>query len=79
MPVTVDEVKQRILEGFPGANVDDVQEKNHRIVGTIVWRDFKGKDPGERSQLVTDRVLNKLGHRGLNVGWLLPLAREDEP
>jgi acid stress-induced BolA-like protein IbaG/YrbA len=78
MPATVDEVKQLIEQAFPGSNADDVKEQNHRIVGMIVWKDFKGKDVIERNRLVTDLVRNKLGYKGLNIGHLVPLAPGDK-
>jgi acid stress-induced BolA-like protein IbaG/YrbA len=79
MPATLDEVKQLIEQAFPGSNADDVKEEDHRIVGTIIWKEFKGKDAAERNRLVRDNVRNKLGYRGQNVGFLMPLARADEP
>ena len=51
-----------------------VTETNHRVVGTIIWEGFKDKDVEERNRLVTEKVRNKLGLRGINVGILFPLA-----
>lgn len=77
MPATVDEVKQLIQDGFPDSE-SFVEENDHRIVGTIRWKGFKKMDPRERNQIVTDRVRNKLGYRGLNIGFILPLAPGDK-
>jgi acid stress-induced BolA-like protein IbaG/YrbA len=74
MPATLEEVKQVIQTEFPGSDVDDVKEENHRVLGTIVWNGFKGKDSRERNRLVTEKVRNRLGLRGINVGILFPLA-----
>lgn len=77
MPATVEEVEQLIQEGFPGSEAE-VTEKNHRVVGTIFWDQFQGKDPGERNRLVTRMVRDPLGYKGINIGFLLPLASKDE-
>ena len=78
MPATLEEVRNIIAESFPGANVDQVLETNHRIGGVIFWDDFRDKDITERNRLVSERVRKKLGLRGTNVGILFPLASEEE-
>ncbi len=77
MPATVTEVRKLIQEGFPDS-VIEITEENHRIVGTIHWPKFKDMDVKKRNRLVTERVRNNLGYRGINVGFLLPLASKDE-
>jgi hypothetical protein len=74
MPATIDEVKQVIEQEFPGSDVRDIQEINHRISGTIIWQDFKDKTVRERNRLVTEKVRNRLGLEGMNVDFLFPLA-----
>ena len=74
MAATLEEVKQVIEYEFPGADVGGIQEENHRVIGSIVWKDFKGMDSKERHRLVTEKVRNRLGLRGINVGILFPLA-----
>jgi len=74
MPASVSEVREVILSGFPGANVGGVKEENHRIIGVIQWEGFKNVGIDERNRWVTERVRNKLGLKGLNVGILYPLA-----
>ena len=74
MPATISEVKQLIQTEFPTANVDQVTEENHRITGTIVWQDFKGKTIEERNRLVTERIRNRLGLNGMYIGVLFALA-----
>jgi stress-induced morphogen len=74
MPATLDEVKQVIREAFPDANVDGVKEEDYRVLGTIVSQEFQDKNTRERNRLVTRRVRDKLGLRGINVGVLFPLA-----
>ena len=78
MPATLEEVKRIIQEAFPGSNVDDIQDENHRIGGLIIWQGFKGQDPRERNRLVTEKVRGPLGREGLNVGILLALANPGE-
>jgi acid stress-induced BolA-like protein IbaG/YrbA len=74
MAASIDDVKTVILEEFPGADVAGVTEDNHRIFGVIISPEFEGKDPGQRNRMVTERVRDRLGWRGTNVGFLLPLA-----
>jgi len=74
MPVTLEEVKQLIQEEFPGSDVDKVTEENHRVLGTIVWDQFQGMDSRERSRLITERVRDRLGLKGINIGILFPKA-----
>lgn len=73
-PATLKEVKEIVMEEFEGANVDGISEEQHRIVGYFFWDGFQEKDVAERSRLVSERVRDSLGLRGLNVGILLPLA-----
>jgi len=77
MPATVDEVEQLIREGFPDSDID-IKEENHRVFGTIQWDKFKEMDPWERNKLVTEKIRDPLGFRGVNVGYLIPLASKDE-
>lgn len=74
MPATLDEVKEVIKNGFPSAEVEGIEEVNHRVLGSIVWEGFKDMDYKERNNLVTLKVRDTLGYRGMNVGVLFPLA-----
>lgn len=76
MPATVTEVRKLIEDAFgsDSALASVVQEKQGRIVGNIVWTGFEKMDVSARNQLVTQRIRNPLGFRGLNVGILYPLA-----
>lgn len=74
MPATLDEVKQVIQEEFPGSDVGDVKEENHRVLGTIIWDQFQGMNSGERNRLVTERVRDRFGLRGINISILFPRA-----
>lgn len=74
MPATLEEVQQIIQNEFPGSDVGGIREEHHRILGNIVWKGFKGQDISERSRLITEKVRDRLGLRGLNVGVLFPLA-----
>ncbi len=74
MPATLEEVRKAIQQAFPDADVDSLQEQNHRVTGTIVSREFEGKDAWERNRLVTERVRDRLGLRGVNVGFPFPVA-----
>jgi acid stress-induced BolA-like protein IbaG/YrbA len=74
MPATVEEVRQLIRQSFGDADVSGIKEENHRVVGTIISSEFEGMDSRERTRLVTERVRNRLGLRGINVGILFPLA-----
>ena len=74
MPVTLEELQQIIQNEFPGSDVAGIREENHRIKGNIVWKGFTGQDSWERNRQVTEKVRDKLGLRGLNVGFLFPLA-----
>jgi acid stress-induced BolA-like protein IbaG/YrbA len=60
MPATLEQVKQVIQEAFPGAEVDRIQETNHRIFGEIIWDQFQGQDDVTRNRLVTQRVRDRL-------------------
>lgn len=77
MPATLEEVKQLIQEGFPNSE-SEIVEEDHRIVGTIYSNEFKKLDARERNRLVSTRVRNKLGSRGINIGFILPLAPGDK-
>ncbi len=79
MAATLAEVKQVIEEAFPGADIDGVQEDRYRVIGPIIWEDFRDLDYRERNRLVTERVRDRLGMRGINVGILLPLAPGENP
>jgi len=74
MPATLEEVQKIIQDEFPGSDVASIREEDHRIKGNIVWQGFKGQDSRQRNRLVTEKVRDKLGLRGLNVGFLFPLA-----
>lgn len=77
MSATVEEVKQLIEQEFPDSVVK-IDEENHRVTGIIIWRQFQNKSVERRNRLVTEKVRNKLGYRGTNIGFLLPLASADE-
>jgi len=74
MPATLDEVRGIIRDSFPGANVEVSLKPDNIITGTIYSEEFKNKDVSARNNLVWERVRNKLGLRGINVGVLFPLA-----
>jgi hypothetical protein len=74
MPATLEEVKSLIQTQFPGSDANGLAEENHRVVGTIIWHGFKGMDSRDRNRLVTERIRDRLGLRGLNVGSLFPRA-----
>jgi hypothetical protein len=74
MVATLEVVERIIQEAFPGSRVEVTDQENHRLVGTIYWKGFKGMDMTKRTQLVTERVREPLGLDGLNVGILFPLA-----
>jgi hypothetical protein len=74
MPATLEEVQKIVQDEFPGSEVGGIREEDHRILGTIVWKGFKGQDISERSHLITAKVRDRLGLKGLNVGVLFPLA-----
>ncbi len=78
MPATVEEVRKIIEAEFEGSNVSGITEDDHRIGGIIVWPGFKSLDSIERNQLVTEKVRDRLGLRGLNVGLLFPRASEED-
>ena len=71
---TLANVKNAIQNGFPGTEVIELTEEHHKVVGTIVWKGFKGKNPTERHHLITEKVRNRLGSSAINVGILFPLA-----
>lgn len=74
-PAKLEEIKSLILKEFAEANVEDIQEQSdHRIVGSIIWPGFKKMDVSTRNRMVTEKVRNTLGLRGLNIGILFPLA-----
>ncbi len=74
MPATLSEVKKIVEDEFPNSDVSGINEENHRVLGTIVWTGFKGKDDTERYRMITEKVRRKLGLKGLNVGVLFALA-----
>jgi hypothetical protein len=74
MPATLQEVQKIIRDEFPGSDVAGIREEDHRIKGNIIWNGFKGQDARERNRQVTEKVRDKLGLKGLNVGFLFPLA-----
>lgn len=78
MPATLDEVREIIQEEFPGADVSELGEKDYRVTGTIVWDGFQHKDSWERNRMVTERVRDRLGMRGINIGILFPRAFRGE-
>lgn len=78
MPVTLRELQKIIEEEFPGADVSGLEERNSRVTGAIVWPEFGSVDIWERNRLVRDKVRERLGLSGLNVGILLPMASKDE-
>jgi hypothetical protein len=73
MPVTLQELETLIREEFPQSTPELAEELN-RITGTIRWEEFRPMDISDRNSLVTKRVRDKLGLRGMNVGILYPLA-----
>ncbi len=75
MPATVQEVQEIIREAFPDSDVSHLAEENHRVVGTVYWDGFQNMPPRERNRLMTERVRDRLGLKGLNVGVLFPLVR----
>ncbi len=77
MSVLINEVKELIELEFPDA-VAKIGEENHHVTGIIIWPEFKDTSAENRNRLVTERVRNRLGHRGTNIGFLLPLASADE-
>lgn len=72
MQATIDEVRSLILMEFPGSDVSNVKEENQRVYGIIDWNGFRNMDVSARNRLVTQKVRNKLGPKGYNVGFLLP-------
>jgi len=73
MPIQVEELRGLLEKEFPGARID-IEETNGRINGPIISAEFKGLDDVARNKLVTERVRNHLGLKGLNIGILVPLA-----
>ena len=73
MPATLEEVRTLIQTSFPNSNIE-IWEKDQRVLGVITWDQFKGMEPAERHRLIRERVRNKLGLSGMNVGVLFPLA-----
>lgn len=73
MPATLAEVKDIILQEFPGANVTGLKEENYRILGPMWWDGFADMDIVKRNHLITERVRNKLGLTGMNIGVIFPL------
>jgi hypothetical protein len=71
---TVEEVQKVIQEEFPGADVSDIHETNHRISGRFDWPPFKAIDFSERFELVQTKIHRRFGLRGLNLGSLYPMA-----
>jgi stress-induced morphogen len=77
---TLDEVRNLVQQKFPDAVIDiDEDTEYHRMTGTITSDEFAGKDPEERNRLVSERVRRELGYRGLNLGFLFPVAPGDAP
>ena len=74
MPATVTEVQNLIQAQFAGADTAGVREEGNRIGGVIFWAGFSNMDIGERNRMVTERIRNRLGLRGMNIGILFPLA-----
>jgi hypothetical protein len=74
MPATLEEVQRVIKEAFPASDVSAITEQNHRIGGIIVDEEFRKLDSRQRMNLVTKRVRDRLGLRGINVGLLFALA-----
>ena len=75
MPISLQEVQQLVQKQFPGATIDELEQRpNLRILGTIRWQGFRGMGDGDRNTLVTQKVRNELGLRGINIGVLVPLA-----
>lgn len=73
MPIQVQELQQLIEQQFPGARID-IKETEGRINGPIFWSEFRGLDLFARNRLITERILDQLGLKGLNIGNLVPLA-----
>ena len=74
MPATLDQVRQIIQREFPGADVQEIVENNHRLMGAIVWPGFANMGAEERNRLVTERIRYRLGLEGTNLGVLFPVA-----
>ncbi|MCX6360658.1 MAG: hypothetical protein NT029_12660 [Armatimonadetes bacterium] len=74
MPATLTEVQEAILRAFPDADVTRIRQEGSRVLGVIVSSEFTDKEDRERNRLVSERVRELLGLRGLNVGILFPLA-----
>jgi hypothetical protein len=72
MPATLEDVRNLVSEGFPGSDVSEILEENHRVFGTVRWNGFSDYSQEDRNRLVTQRVRNKLGFKALNVGMLFP-------
>jgi len=70
----LDEVRRVVTSEFPGADVGQIREENHRVTGSIVWSSFRGMEYRERNRLITEKVRNKLGLKGINIGLLFPVA-----
>lgn len=79
MAATVDQVRHLIEQQFASADTSGIEEVNHRVFGTFVWRGFKDMSSSERNRLVTEKVRGELGYEGVNVGVLIPLADAQEP
>ncbi|HET6384046.1 MAG TPA: hypothetical protein VFJ58_11705 [Armatimonadota bacterium] len=74
MPATVEEVRDLLIEAFPGADVSVSEEPNNRVGGIIISPEFESMTARERNRAITERVRDRLGLKGLNVGILFPLA-----
>ena len=77
VPVSLQELRDLITEQFDGSD-PQLQESGGRIFGLIVWKGFKGASPDERNREVTAKVRERLGYRGLNVGFLIPVAPDEQ-
>jgi len=70
----LDELTKLLSEEFEGVLTENLHEDSGRIIGAIIWEGFEGKDPRERSELITERIRRPLGSRAVNIGIVLPYA-----
>lgn len=70
MQTTIAELKKIIAEEFPGATAMLRLESDNRIRGEGRSLEFKGKSDSERIRLISERVRQRLGQRGMNLGIL---------
>lgn len=49
MSISINEVKELIEVEFPDA-VTEIGEEDHRVTGSIIWPDFRGKSAEDSRQ-----------------------------